>query len=177
VVDVTLTQAAKALRVPQHRLIHLCEEQVVIPDVAQARGRGSSRRFSRRNLFEFAVALELRRLELPVSLVRAILRAIRTFEEATRRQVPGFSLPESIVRESDLDVSVVIVDGDTLYFALGGPKGRHRLVGGVRIEKTAKRSRPTRLDADEARRVLEEAKTRTELDLAAIARSIPWPVD
>ncbi len=53
---VTLTQAAWVLRVPQHKLIHLCEKGVVVPEIHDARGRGSSRGFSRRNLFEFAVA-------------------------------------------------------------------------------------------------------------------------
>ena len=70
----TLTQAAKALSVAQHKLIHLCEKKVVVPDVHDARGRGSSRKFSKRNLFDFAVALEMRRLELPVSFVQAVLR-------------------------------------------------------------------------------------------------------
>ena len=36
---VTLTQAARALGVPQHRLIHLCEKHVVVPDLDEARGR------------------------------------------------------------------------------------------------------------------------------------------
>jgi len=76
----TLTAAAKLLAVPQHKLIHLCEKKVVVPDVRDARGRGRSREFSKRNLFDFAVALQMRRLELRVSFVRAALRVLRSFE-------------------------------------------------------------------------------------------------
>ena len=49
----TLSEAARLLRQPQHRLIYLCEKAAVIPDYADAHGRGSSRRFSARNLLEF----------------------------------------------------------------------------------------------------------------------------
>jgi hypothetical protein len=60
----TLTEAAGLLREPQHRLIYLCEKGVVRPDYEDAKGRGSSRRFSARNLLEFAVALRLREFEI-----------------------------------------------------------------------------------------------------------------
>ncbi len=59
----TLTEAARLLEVPQHRLIYLCEKEVVQPDLNDATGRGSSRRFSRRNILEFAVALRLRDID------------------------------------------------------------------------------------------------------------------
>ena len=91
------TEAAKLLGVAQHKLIHLCEKKVVVPDVRDARGRGSSREFSRRNLFDFAVALEMRRLELPVSFVQAVLRVLRTFEAEAKEMLGEFALPESLV--------------------------------------------------------------------------------
>src|SRR6266852_7944039 len=93
----TLTQAAKTLRVAQHKLIHLCEKKVVIPDVRDARGRGSSREFSKRNLFDFAVALEMRRLELPVSYVQAVLRVLRAFESEAKTLLDEFVLPDSLL--------------------------------------------------------------------------------
>jgi len=55
----SLTEIARLLGEPQHRLIYLCEKGVVVPGHGDASGRGSSRRFSRRNLLEFAVALRL----------------------------------------------------------------------------------------------------------------------
>src|SRR5438046_3365316 len=124
---VTLTQAARALGVPQHRLIHLCEKHVVVPDLDEARGRGSSRGFSRRNLFEFAVALELRRLELPVGMVRAVLLVLRSFERAAKKMLPRFVLPDSLVRSESPEVSILIIDGSQLYFRVA--KTRQALPG------------------------------------------------
>src|SRR5688572_10022776 len=95
----TLTQAAKMLGVAQHALIHLCEKKVVVPDLKDARGRGSSRQFSKRNLFDFAIAVEMRRLELPVSFIQAVLRVLRSFEIESARSLREFALPDSLVQE------------------------------------------------------------------------------
>ena len=45
----TLSEIARRLDVPQHRLIHLCEKGVIVPEVHGAAGRGSSRVFSSGN--------------------------------------------------------------------------------------------------------------------------------
>jgi hypothetical protein len=176
----TLTQAAKALRVPQHRLIHLCEKNVVVPDLGDARGRGSSRGFSLRNLFEFAIALELRRLDLPVNVVRGVLHAVRLFEEAMRRQIPGFTLPTSLVGARALAVVALIIDGTALYFSIGDQSGRKRVVGGVTLSTGSKSPKPSlaprKLSDGEARSIFDSAKTRVEVDLTKIARDLPSPV-
>src|SRR5438093_10425565 len=91
----TLTKAARSLEEPQHRLIYLCEKGVVQPDLQDAEGRGSSRRFSARNLLEFAVALRLRELEISATFVGAVIHVLRIFERSVRRQLPAFHLPES----------------------------------------------------------------------------------
>ena len=70
----TLSEIARRLDVPQHRLIHLCEKGVVVPDVHEAAGRGSSRVFSSRNFLELAVALRLRDMMLPVAAIGAVVR-------------------------------------------------------------------------------------------------------
>jgi hypothetical protein len=64
-VEWTLSEAARMLGEPQHRLICLCEMGRIQPDLQDAEGRGSSRRFSARNLLEFGVAVRLRALEIP----------------------------------------------------------------------------------------------------------------
>src|SRR3990172_507062 len=92
----TLTEAARALGEPRHRLIYLCEKGVVQPDLQEAEGRGSSRRFSARNLLEFAVAMRLRDLELPAGLVAAVVHVLRAFEGAVRKQIAEFHLPGSL---------------------------------------------------------------------------------
>src|ERR1035441_4535125 len=77
VTEWSLAQISRLLQEPQHRLIYLCEKRAVVPDRGDARGRGSSRGFSERNILEFALALRLRRLELPVPVVAAGGRACR----------------------------------------------------------------------------------------------------
>ena len=179
----TLTQAAKALRVPQHRLIHLCEEAVVVPEIREAQGRGSRREFSERNLFEFAIALEMRRLEVPVSFVKAVLHVLLTFETEVRRNRPDFILPGSIRAANGPHLSLFIVNGEHLYFALGAPKAAQVMLGGVEIPHPsvrgrARRHRPIgRLRPVDADRMLADARTRTEINLSAIARDLATKVE
>lgn len=69
----TLSEIEKLFTIPQHVLIHLCEKQVVIPGIQQTSGRGSFRRFSEDNVFEFAVALELKKYQIPLTVIKALL--------------------------------------------------------------------------------------------------------
>jgi hypothetical protein len=145
--DWTLTEAARLLEEPQHRLIYLCEKGVVEPDLQDAEGRGSSRRFSSRNLLEFAVALRLRDLELPATLIGAVVHVMRAFEAAVGREIRGFELPESLRAKGAPDLRVMIGDGRRLYFTLGAGVGPPKVYGGIDLEdlkepKRAARSRP-----------------------------------
>src|ERR1043165_7064138 len=88
--SITLKQVQLRLGVPQHVLIHLCEKGVIEPDFAETSGRGKQREFSRRNLFEFGVALAVRRLELPVASAAMLVRLLRGFSRAIAKAVPGF---------------------------------------------------------------------------------------
>lgn len=174
----TLTQAAKALGVAQHKLIHLCEKKVVVPDVRDARGRGSSREFSKRNLFDFAVALEMRRLELPVSFVKAVLLVLRSFEGEAKTMLGEFALPESLIAPGAPQLVLIILDGDRLYFRLGSQESKPRVFGGVDIRHPRVRGRARhhlgvgRLEPAEADRVLSAARTRAEFNLSQIARDL-----
>ena len=53
------------------------EEGIVTPEVSEGKGRGSVRRYSRKNLFEFMVLKELNALGLTVSGVMAIMKLLR----------------------------------------------------------------------------------------------------
>ena len=120
----SLTQVARSLGEPQHRLIYLCEHGVVRPDHQDARGRGSSRLFSARNVLEFAVALRLRDLQIPVSAVKALLRALRGFEKSAKTRKPGFELPQSLRGPDPPDLRVIIGDGRYLYVTVSsGDRG------------------------------------------------------
>jgi DNA-binding transcriptional MerR regulator len=130
----TLTDAARSLGEPQHRLIYLCEKGVVQPDLEDAKGRGSSRRFSARNLLEFAVALRLRELELPASIIGAITYSLRAFESKVQKQIPAFRLPESLRGAGAPDLRARISAG-RLYLVLGTGKTSPKVYGGIELRR------------------------------------------
>ena len=88
----TLSESSRLLGEPQHRLIYLCEKGVIVPDYGDAKGRGSSRRFSARNLLEFVLALKLRKLTLPVDTVAAVIHVLRAFVTKLSSEINGFEL-------------------------------------------------------------------------------------
>jgi len=188
--DWTLTEAARLLEEPQHRLIYLCEKGVVEPDLQDAEGRGSSRRFSSRNLLEFAVALRLRDLELPATLIGAVVHVLRAFAAAVGREIRGFHLPESLRAKGAPDLRVVIGDGRRLYFTLGAGAGPPKVYGGIDLDdlkepQSAARSRPKlRLvkpapppgratGADDFGGPERSRHTRVEISVTRIAQDLP----
>lgn len=130
----TLTQAARLLDEPQHRLIYLCEKGVVVPDFQDAEGRGSSRRFSARNLLEFAIALRLRELEIGVAFAGAVVYVLRAFERRVGNELRDFRLPDSLRAPGAPDLRVVIADGERLHFTLATPGSPTRLFGGIDLQ-------------------------------------------
>ena len=130
----TLTEAARLLGEPQHRLIYLCEKGVVQPDFEEAKGRGSSRRFSAHNLLEFAIALRLRMLEIPALSIGAITYTLRAFEHRVQQQIPAFSLPYSLRGAAAPDLRVILKEG-RLYLTLGTGKSTPKVYGGVELKK------------------------------------------
>ena len=130
----TLTQAARVLGEPQHRLIYLCEKGVIDPDFRDAKGRGSSRRFSARNLLEFAIALRLRELDIGVTFVGAIIHVLRAFERSVGKELRGFKLPDSLRDPRAPDLRVVIADGARLYFTLAAPRSPAHVYGGINLQ-------------------------------------------
>ena len=130
----TLTEAARSLGEPQYRLIYLCEKGVVQPDLEDAIGSGSSRRFSARNLLEFAVALRLRELELPASIIGAVTYTLRAFERKVQDQLRTFRLPESLRGAAAPDLRAIISDG-RLYLSLGTGKDVPKVYGGIDLRR------------------------------------------
>ncbi len=130
----TLSEVARFVGQPQHRLIHLCEKGVIRADFEEARGRGSSRRFSRRNLLQFAVALKLRELMVPVAPIGAIVQVLDAFERVLARELPGFRFPNSLAESGAPELRVIITDGRALFLALHPKKGAPKLFGGIALE-------------------------------------------
>ena len=104
-----------------------------MPDLADASGRGSSRRISSRNLLEFAVALRLRTLGLPATFIAAILYTLRAFEKRVASEVPGFEIVEALRAPKGIDLRAVVRDGDRLYFLLRQPGQGAQLFGGAQL--------------------------------------------
>lgn len=178
----TLADIARRLDVPQHRLIHLCEKQVVVPDIKDAGGRGSSRVFSARNFLELAIALRLRDVMLPVAATGAIIHVIEALEEKLGDEIPSFSLVDSLTAPNAPDLRVIISDGHLIFFSLGLADRGPKLFGGLSIEDVEGNaaSRSGQLE------VLDPATAETsfggpegssfarlEISLTAIARSLP----
>jgi len=150
--EYTLSQAARLLGEPQHRLIYLCEKGVVQPDLQDAEGRGSSRRFSGRNMLEFAVALRLRELEIPASFVGAVIYVLRAFERSVRKRLTGFHLPESLRDPKAPDLRVVIGNGQRLYFTLRASGSPPKVYGDLDLrELDASRKSSRALERELAR--------------------------
>jgi DNA-binding transcriptional MerR regulator len=130
----TLADVARRFEVPQHRLIHLCEKDIVVPDVHDAAGRGSSRVFSARNVLELAVALRVRDLMLPLTVAGAIVHVLRALEQKLQEDVPHFSLVASLRGANPLDLRAIVSDGRSIYFSLGKAGDEPKLFGGVPLE-------------------------------------------
>lgn len=135
----TLSEAVRLLGEPQHRLIYLCEKGVITPDFKDAKGRGSSRRFSARNLLEFAVALKLRELTLPVDTVAAIIHVLRAFEKKVAGDIGSFELVGGLRANNAPDLRIIISDGRRLYFSLGTAAATPKIFGGLDFHSLAAR--------------------------------------
>lgn len=173
----TMTDAARRLGEPQHRLIYLCEKGVVQPDVQDADGRGSSRRFSARNLLEFGVALRLRALGIPASVIGAVLYVLRGFESAMKRQLGEFSIPTSLTESGAPELKVIIGDDQRLYFTLASTKGSARTYGGVplqdllaRAERVSGRNKGLRSVGTETKEGV--LRARVEVSVTGIAHDL-----
>lgn len=170
---ITLKEVQLRLGVPQHVLIHLCEKGVIDPDFADTSGRGKRREFSRRNLFEFGVALALRRFELPVATTAFLVRLLRSFATATSRLLDGFALPDALLTRDAIDLRLHFFDGVFLVFdARNGPLRKPLLLGAkVELERgLAARPRVERLDALPA-----DFDAHLEVDVSRIARNLSRP--
>ena len=133
--EFTLTEISNLLQVPQHRLIYYCEAKVVIPDKSDAKGRGSSRRFSKLNLLEFLVALTLSEFHVPANISVKIFVTFRMFVKEVRKQIPKFELLSSLAKANSLQIDLLITNGTRLFFILN-PSGVSSVVlGGVDLKK------------------------------------------
>ncbi len=130
----SLTEVSDILGEPQHRLIYLCEQGTIVPVSQQGEGRGSSRKFSGLNLFEFALALRFRDVHMPSSAAAFVIRVLNDFSRELALSMPGFALPEAIAGKAAPDFRVIISDGRRLFFTFGAGAKPPKLFGGIDMQ-------------------------------------------
>lgn len=158
------------LGVPPHVLIHLCEQGVIEPDFAGTSGRGKRRQFSQRNIFEFGVALALRRFQLPVATTGLVVRLLRSFARAVEKAAPGFQVPEALVQQI-VKLELLLLDGDLLVLVAKGPGFKRPLLLGSRIGAALRGAvAPPRVAKLEV--LPERFEARLQVDLGEIAKKV-----
>ena len=133
--EYTLTEVSELLQYPQHRLIYLCEAKVIVPDYSDAKGRGSSRRFSERNLFEFMVAITLGHFYVPANISVKIIQLLQMFEVEISKLLPNFLFPSSLTDSNSPQISLLITNGTTLFFVLDLANSHPIILGGVDLNE------------------------------------------
>lgn len=181
--ELTLTQIANFLHQPQYKLIYLCEKGVIVPDEVDAKGRGSSRRFSERNLFEFLVAFTLGDFNIPTKITTNLLRALRSFDKHLAKKYPLLKLPYSLTYPNCPEVKAILIKGSYLYFAIGKVNKPIIYIGGVNLMDYDRHPTSLSLDANlpdfefSVERVeslpSEAGIANFELNLSQIAKEIP----
>jgi DNA-binding transcriptional MerR regulator len=178
----TLTEIARRLDVPQHRLIHLCEKGVVVPEVHDAAGRGSSRVFSQLNVLELAVALRLRDMYMPVSEIRGIVHVLQKFGETIQGRRRDFSLTQHLREPGAPDLRVVVSDGRAVYLTLGQPGSTSKVFGGIPLDRLTEPVGNEPIEKVKPDRVGDPASfggpegshfARLELSVNAVAQALP----
>lgn len=165
----TLRSIQLRLGVPQHVLIHLCEKRVVEPDFAETTGRGKRREFSERNVFEFAVALALRSLEVPVATTALLVRLLRTFTKAAQKAAPELDVLGGL-HGGLLEVVMYLYDGSDVVFQLTHGRGINATVllsAQLPPDIATAKPRVQRLD-----KLPQDYTARLEVNLTRIARSL-----
>ena len=144
----------------QHVLIHLCEKGVIIPEAEDVSGRGKIRKFSKANVFEFAVALELRKYQIPVVTTGAILRILNSFKKKLRKENNDFDFPDSLINTNLL---LYFYEGELLVFKVG------KKILSFNIEKILGSENP-QVRLEELKELPKESLSYFFIDLSKIAK-------
>ncbi len=169
--SLSLKQIQAKLDAKPHVLIHLCEKGVIDPDIQQTAGRGLHRAFSHWNLFEFAVALSIRRYGIPVATTAVIVRLLRSFERSTQKRMKGFNMLEYLRRlDADSDLVMNLYDGHYMVFEVR-PRADQRSMIGFDIRRVLNhREASIRLERLET--LPEHYDSNLRLDLKRLARRV-----
>ena len=168
--SITLKEVQLRLGASQDVLIGLCESGVIVPDHADASVRGKRPEFSERNVFEFAVALALRRFELPVRMIGLLVRLLHMFGRNVGKAIPGFSIPGSLV-DKNIELTLSLIDADILVLQTSGGGLRKPLFlsaqVGAALDGTSKVPRVVPLD-----KIPSNYEARLDVNVSEIAKKV-----
>ena len=71
---------------------------------------------------------------VPVAPIASVVHVLDAFEKVLAREMPGFSLPDSLAEPGAPELRVIITDGRTLFFSLYPKKGAPRLFGDIDLQ-------------------------------------------
>ncbi|TNF77110.1 MAG: hypothetical protein EP299_04940 [Acidobacteria bacterium] len=80
------------------------------------------------------MALRLRELGVPASVIGAVLHVLHGFERAIGKKLSGFKMPGSLAVAGAPELKVIVGDDQRLYFSLESGKGTAKTYGGISIQ-------------------------------------------
>jgi DNA-binding transcriptional MerR regulator len=107
----TLKHVAEVIDRPPHRLIHLCEQGIVAPEV-DAEGRGTMRRFNRENIYRLLLGLYMQEIGLTVPIIRELMETLDQLMKdkeiiALKKEIEDYDLPAVIKYLGEPEFGVV----------------------------------------------------------------------
>ena len=79
---------------------------------------GQFRRFSKKNLYEFAIALQIRKFQIPVDMAKIVLTVLQKFEKTLKKEMKDFDF-EHLAKKGMPEMKVFIDNGEDILFSLG----------------------------------------------------------
>src|SRR5262249_24936832 len=113
-----------------------------------------------------------------VSYVQAVLKVLRSFEHEAKVLLGNFALPDSLLAPNAPQLSLIILDGERLFFSLARAGKSPRVFGGGNIRHRRKRGpaghhpNTGQLRSEQAEQALNGGRTKTQIDLSRIARDL-----
>jgi len=131
----TMKEVVSRLSVKKDALVYLCTMNVVVPDIEDPpKGRGHVRRFSEFNIFEFAVALELKDYNIKIGYISIIMRMFRKLFQELEFMQDGLGWLRFKLDKNLPQLIMVIMDAESMYFRIRNNKG-DKLVQGINLTK------------------------------------------
>ena len=112
-----LSQMGSILNTPQQNLLRLCEEGIIMPEFSDPNNGDEAHQFSQRNLVEFAIALQMRKLQFSFDTVHLVISVLKKFLEEVKKGIPDYS-PLHLGNKNYPRLIIRIKETETLIFSI-----------------------------------------------------------